>query len=94
MSTVPKPKPSNVVTAFEAKTRFGDLLRRVAEGEEIIITRHDKVVARIVPEEEARVRSREAFQNLRKLREEMAARPGYTPITIEEILSARDEGRR
>ena len=34
------------VTAFEAKTRFGELLERVARGEEVVITRHDKVVAR------------------------------------------------
>jgi prevent-host-death family protein len=27
------------VTAFEAKTRFGELLERVAKGEEVIITR-------------------------------------------------------
>jgi prevent-host-death family protein len=38
------------VTAFEAKTRFGELLERVMAGEEIVITRHDKAVARIVPE--------------------------------------------
>ena len=38
------------VTAFEAKTRFGELLGRVAKGEEVVITRHDKPVARLVPE--------------------------------------------
>ena len=38
------------VTAFEAKTRFGELLDRVGRGEEIVITRHEKPVARIVPE--------------------------------------------
>ena len=38
------------VTAFEAKTRFGQLLERVARGEEVVITRHDKPVARLVPE--------------------------------------------
>ena len=38
------------VTAFEAKTRFGKLLERVSRGEEIVITRHDRPVARIVPE--------------------------------------------
>lgn len=35
------------ITAFEAKTRFGELLDRVERGEEIVITRHDKPVARI-----------------------------------------------
>ena len=37
------------VTALEAKTRFGQLLERVAQGEEVIITRHEKPVARLVP---------------------------------------------
>ena len=30
------------VTALEAKTRFGRLLDRVVQGEEIVVTRHDK----------------------------------------------------
>ncbi|MCC7177395.1 MAG: type II toxin-antitoxin system prevent-host-death family antitoxin [Acidobacteria bacterium] len=30
------------VTAFEAKTRFGELLDRVSKGEEVVMTRHDK----------------------------------------------------
>lgn len=38
------------VTAFEAKTRFGELLERVAKGEEVVITRHDKPVACLIPE--------------------------------------------
>jgi prevent-host-death family protein len=37
------------VTAFEAKTRFGELLDRVSKGEEVVITRHDKAVARLIP---------------------------------------------
>ncbi len=39
-----------MISAFEAKTRFGELLGRVAQGEEIVITRYDRPVARIVPE--------------------------------------------
>lgn len=42
--------PMSIVTAFQAKTRFGELLDRVARGEEVVITRHAKPVARIVPE--------------------------------------------
>jgi prevent-host-death family protein len=38
------------VTAFEAKTRFGKLLELVARGEEVVITKHEKPVARLVPE--------------------------------------------
>jgi prevent-host-death family protein len=37
------------VTAFDAKTRFGELLDRVAGGEEIVITRRGRAVARLVP---------------------------------------------
>ena len=37
------------IGAFEAKNKLGALLDRVERGEEIIITRHGKPVARLVP---------------------------------------------
>ena len=37
------------IGAFEAKNRLGALLDRVERGEEIVITRRGKPVARIVP---------------------------------------------
>lgn len=37
------------VGAFEAKNTLGALLDRVERGEEIVITRHGKPVARLVP---------------------------------------------
>ncbi|MEO9162590.1 MAG: type II toxin-antitoxin system prevent-host-death family antitoxin [Casimicrobiaceae bacterium] len=37
------------VGAFEAKNRFGTLLDWVEKGEEVVITRRGKVVARLVP---------------------------------------------
>jgi len=40
---------SNTITAFEAKTRLGRLLDRVQTGEELLITRHGRPVARLVP---------------------------------------------
>lgn len=39
----------NTVGAYEAKTRFSQLLERVVAGEEITITRHGHPVARLVP---------------------------------------------
>ncbi len=39
----------NEVGAFEAKNTLGSLLDRVEQGEEIVITRHGKPVARLVP---------------------------------------------
>ncbi len=37
------------VGTFEAKTHLSALLEQVARGEEIIITKHGKAVARLVP---------------------------------------------
>ena len=35
--------------AFEAKNKFGHLLHQVEHGEEIVITRRGKAVAKLVP---------------------------------------------
>jgi len=37
------------VGAFEAKTHFSALLEKVAHGERVVITRHGKPIARLVP---------------------------------------------
>ena len=37
------------IGAFDAKTRFSELLRLVEEGEEILIQKHGHDVARLVP---------------------------------------------
>ena len=83
------------VTAFEAKTRFGELLKRVARGEEIVITRHEKAVARIVPEGRRRnfEEVRGAVAGLRALRQRIAARRGDKPkLTHTQIKSLIEGG--
>ena len=62
--------PMNDVALFEAKNRLSELIRRVETGEEIAITRHGKVVARLVPpaREEAARRARDAIAGLRASR--------------------------
>lgn len=37
------------IGAYDAKTRFSELLERVENGEEITITRHGSPIARFVP---------------------------------------------
>lgn len=81
------------ITAFEAKTRFGELLERVSRGEEIVITKHDKPVARIIPEGRPLARIRQAADNLDALRARMARRPGFKLITDKVIRDAINEGR-
>ncbi|MCY4398251.1 MAG: type II toxin-antitoxin system prevent-host-death family antitoxin [Gemmatimonadetes bacterium] len=57
------------VGAFEAKTHLSSLLNRVAEGEEVLITRRGVPVARLVPAEEAdRSDVADAIRELRALR--------------------------
>jgi len=84
----------STVTALEAKTRFGELLDRVSRGEEIVITRHEKPVARIIPEGRSSLRQvREAASELKALRLQMARRRGFKPVTDKEIRDAIEEGR-
>lgn len=82
------------VTAFEAKTRFGELLERVAAGEEIVITKHDRPVARVVPEGVPRRDAvRDAVAGLRALRAEIAKRSKRRTLTSRAVRAAIDEGR-
>lgn len=84
-----------VVTAFEAKTRFGEILERVARGEEIVITRHEKPVARIVPEgRRSREQVRRAVADLHALRSAIATRSrGRAKLSDKEVRTAIDHGR-
>ena len=84
------------VTALEAKTRFGKLLERVARGEEIVITKHEKPVARLVPEGRGSLKGvSEAVAGLRELRARIAARNvGKEKLTYAELKSSIEEGRR
>ena len=40
---------SITVGAFEAKTHFSALLEQVEQGEQILITKHGRLVAKLVP---------------------------------------------
>ncbi len=77
------------IQASEAKVHLAQLLDEVERGETLIITRHGRPIARLVPEEDRRQNEIDgALAGIRKLRE----RTGK--ITLRELLSARDEGRK
>lgn len=83
------------VSAFDAKTRFGEILRRVARGEEVVITRHDRPVARIVPEGSGdRSRGRRAVTALTALQRSIGRRAKRSKLSAADVRSAIDEGRR
>jgi prevent-host-death family protein len=58
------------VGAFEAKNKLGQLLDWVEAGEEVIITRRGRIVARLVPPRPVidQERAREAVAAIRKMR--------------------------
>ena len=84
------------VPAFEAKTKFGELLDRVLGGEEIIITRHEKPVARLIPEGRRSLEEvRRAAEGLEALQREIAAHCADKPgVSWKEFKSFVEEGRR
>ena len=76
------------IQASEAKTHFLRILDDVERGETVVITRHGRPVARISPQTEIdRERVRRATEGMRALRQRIGK------LSLEEILSARDEGR-
>lgn len=84
------------VPAFEAKTRFGELLDRVLEGEEIIITRHEKPVARLIAEGGQNLADiKRAAEGLESLQKEIAeSSRGKEAVSWKEFKSAVEEGRK
>ena len=77
------------ISASDAKTHLPRLLGDVERGETLVITRHGRAIARIVPEADRRQKEvEEAIAGMKELRK----RTGR--MTVEEILSARDEGRK
>ena len=83
------------ITAVEAKTQFGDLLDRVSKGEEIVIARHEKPIARLIPEgENSLTEVKQAVDDLRALRAEISKRRRGKGFSDREIRSAIEEGRR
>ena len=82
------------VGAFEAKNTFGALLDRVEAGEEILITRHGRLAARLAParsvSEADRARAHAALERMTQRTKEMK----LGPFDWAEWKAYRDEGRR
>lgn len=78
------------IGAFEAKNTLGSLLDLVEQGEEVVITRRGKPVARLVAESGFvdRDRAREAVACIIAMRQAAVLGPD---ITVRELI---EEGRR
>lgn len=74
------------VGTLEAKNRLSNLLDQVLQGEEVVITRHGKPVAKLVPMQPTDARAlevRETIQRLKELRDSI--KPKGKPIPWEEL---------
>jgi len=82
------------IGAFEAKNTLGSLLDRVERGEEIVITRHGKAVARLVPNERRvdEARGLAALERIRERARQLHQR-NPTPFSWRKLKKLRDEGR-
>jgi prevent-host-death family protein len=77
------------IQASEAKTHLPQLLDDVEAGETIVITRHGKPIARLVPDQEHRnAKARAAMDEIRALRKRVGKAP------LQELLDARHEGHK
>jgi prevent-host-death family protein len=84
------------VGAFEAKNTLGSLLDRVEAGEEIVITRHGRAVARLVPNagRNNKDEARAAIDRIRVWANRLAAtQTNPEPFDWEAIKKVRDQGR-
>ena len=77
------------IQASEAKIHLSQLLDKVEQGETLVITRHGRPIARIVPESDRH--QEEVDRALAGIRE-LGKRTGR--ISANDLLSARDEGRK
>jgi prevent-host-death family protein len=78
------------IGAFEAKTYFSKIISETEQGNDFIVTRRGKAVARIIPfEKEPEMTRQEAFEQLAEMRKLYRGEPGSF-----DIHAAIEEGRK
>jgi prevent-host-death family protein len=79
------------IGAFEAKNKLNALLDRVEQGEEIMITRYGRPVARLVPSTEG-IDGSQVQAALQRMRDR-AAQAGLGPFDWKTLKADRDASR-
>ena len=77
------------VQSSDAKAHLPQLLSAVERGETIVITRHGRAIARLIPEADQR-----KSEVLKTMTQIAAFRETMPSIAVSDILSARHEGHR
>jgi prevent-host-death family protein len=82
------------IAAF--KDRVSEYIAETERGEDVIITRHGKPAARLMPvepdEDQLRARRRKAMENLVTLRKELYDRG--VRVSADEIIAWKNEGQK
>lgn len=84
------------VSVFDARNRFSELIEAAERGEEVIVTKRGRPVVRLTRVDEAAARAgetRTAIARARRIAQAVEERMGR-PFTHDELIHARDEGRR
>ena len=86
------------IAIHQAKNQLSALIHAVEQGEEVVLTRHGRRIARIIREpqqdlsaDEMDVLGHEALAKLNAFRAKVKAEPGYQPGDWKKY---RDEGRK
>jgi len=80
------------VGVLEAKTHLSALIDEAVAGEDIVITRHGKPVARLVAPDTVRRPAHDIAEQVRAVRDEIALTSGVDPAF--DWKAAVEEGRR
>ena len=81
---------------FEARNRFSELVEAAERGEETVVLKHGKAVAKLVPIDVVATRvanTMKALEIARRVGAEITARNGRR-VTHEELDEAKKEGQR
>ncbi len=85
------------IGSFQAKTYFAELLRSVENGASVVITRNGHDVAVLEGRKnQTDDKALNALTRLKKLAAELSdvGKTTAVPVTIDDIISLRDEGRK
>ena len=70
-----------IYSTFDAKAKLSEILDKVSEGQQVVITRHGKAIAKIIPIPQASKRQLGFAVN------EVGFLPGWDqPLTAEDLL--------
>jgi len=80
------------IGVYEAKSKLSELVERAGAGHEVVITRHGKPVAKLVPAAAGEGIDRSAlFREIKALRRSIRLKK---PLSLREIREAIESGRR